>query len=109
MLTAFKVLARLKGLRGTALDMFGRTAERRTERALIGEYRASLDEVLAALDADRLAAAVEIARIPELIKGYGHVKERNLKAARVQWQALMQQWRAQRSAGAEAPMAAGAR
>ena len=109
MLTAFKVLARLKGLRGTALDMFGRTAERRTERALIVEYRASLDEVLAALDADRLAAAVEIARIPELIKGYGHVKERNLQAARVQWQALMQQWRAPRSAGAEAPMAAGAR
>ena len=109
MLTAFKVLARLKGLRGTALDMFGRTAERRTERALIVEYRASLDEVLAALDADRLAAAVEIARIPELIKGYGHVKERNLQAARVQWQALMQQWRAPLGAGAEAPMAAGAR
>ena len=109
MLTAFKVLARLKGLRGTALDMFGRTAERRTERALIVEYRASLDEVLAALDADRLAAAVEIARIPELIKGYGHVKERNLQAARVQWQALMQQWRAPLGASAAAPMAAAVR
>ena len=46
MLTAFRVLAKLKGLRGTPLDMFGRTEERRTERALIGEYRASIEQVL---------------------------------------------------------------
>ena len=94
MLTGFRVLARLKGLRGTALDIFGRTQERRTERALIGEYRASIDEILATLDAGKHTVAVEIARIPEQIKGYGHVKERNLKAARLQWQTLMQQWRA---------------
>ena len=93
MLTAFRVLARLKGLRGTALDIFGRTQERRQERALIGEYRLSIDEVLASLNATNHAAAVEIARIPEQIKGYGHVKERNLRAARQQWQALMQRWR----------------
>jgi indolepyruvate ferredoxin oxidoreductase len=93
MLTAFKVLAKLKGLRGTALDVFGRTEERRTERALIGEYRASIDEVLAGLNAANHATAVDIARIPEQIKGYGHVKERNLRAARQKWQQLVAQFR----------------
>ncbi|WP_411885103.1 indolepyruvate ferredoxin oxidoreductase family protein [Polaromonas sp. YR568] len=94
MLGAFKVLARLKGLRGTPLDVFGRTEERRTERALIEEYKASLQEVLAGLNAENHATAVEIARIPELIKGYGHVKARHLAAARPQWAALMQSFRA---------------
>ncbi len=94
MLTGFRYLAKLKGLRGTALDIFGRSDERKAERALIGEYRASLDEVLGRLAADNHALAVDIARLPDKIKGYGHVKERNLVAARQQWQALMQQWRA---------------
>jgi len=93
MLTGFRYLAKLKGLRGTALDVFGRSDERKSERALIGEYRASIDEVLGRLTAGNHATAVEIARIPEKIKGYGHVKDRNLVAARQQWQALMQQWR----------------
>ena len=87
---AFGVLARLKGLRGGALDVFGRTDERRTERALIGEYRACIDELLR--DAERRATcalAAEIARIPEDIRGYGHVKERHLAAARPKWEALM--------------------
>ncbi|MBK7548072.1 MAG: indolepyruvate ferredoxin oxidoreductase family protein [Rhodoferax sp.] len=93
MLTGFKLLARLKGLRGTELDIFGKTEERRTERALVGEYKDSMEEVLASLNAANHATGVEIARIPEQIKGYGHVKERNLKAARLQWQALLVQWR----------------
>ena len=97
MLTVFKVLARFKGLRGTALDLLGRTEERRTERALIAEYRATLDEVLVGLtDASResrYAVALEIARIPELIRGFGHVKERNLQAARQNRTALMTQFR----------------
>jgi indolepyruvate ferredoxin oxidoreductase len=92
MLTGFKLLARLKGLRGTAFDLFGRTEERRTERALIQQYRASIEQVLAGLDAGNHALAVEIARIPEQIKGFGHVKERNLAAARLQWDRLLQQW-----------------
>jgi indolepyruvate ferredoxin oxidoreductase len=92
MLTGFKLLARLKGLRGTAFDVFGKTDERKTERALIGEYRASIEQVLATLDAGNHAAAVEIARIPEQIKGYGHVKERHLRAAREKWAALMAAW-----------------
>ena len=93
MLTAFKWLAKLKGLRGGALDVFGKTEERRMERALIVEYRACIDELLATLNADNLALAVEIARIPEEIRGYGHVKERHLKAARPKWDGLMAQWR----------------
>jgi indolepyruvate ferredoxin oxidoreductase len=98
MLTGFRWLAKLKGLRGGALDVFGRSEERRTERALIGEYRASIDEVLGGLTADKHALALEIARLPEKIKGYGHVKDRNLVATRQLWKDLMQQWRAPRSA-----------
>jgi indolepyruvate ferredoxin oxidoreductase len=93
MLTGFKLLAKLKGLRGTALDVFGRTEERKTERALIAEYRASIDEVLAGLNAANHAVALDIARIPEQIKGYGHVKERNLVAARQQWAQLRDAFR----------------
>jgi len=90
---AFKLLARLKGLRGTPLDVFGYSEERKAERALIGEYRASIDELLQGLSADKLPLAIEIARIPEEIRGYGHVKERHLAAARPKWQGLMAQWR----------------
>jgi indolepyruvate ferredoxin oxidoreductase len=93
MRTAFGVLAKLKGLRGSALDVFGYSEERKTERALIGEYEACVDELLRTLNADNRALAAEIARIPEEIRGYGHVKERHLKAARTKWQALMQRWR----------------
>jgi indolepyruvate ferredoxin oxidoreductase len=100
MRSAFALLARLKGLRGTALDPFGRTGERRTERALIGEYRACIEELLPTLSDGNRALAVEIARIPEEIRGYGHVKERHLKAARPKWNALRQRWREGRLAKA---------
>jgi indolepyruvate ferredoxin oxidoreductase len=93
MLSAFKLLARLKGLRGGALDLFGKTGERRMERQLITDYRASLDEVLRGLNAGNHALALDIARIPEQIKGFGHVKERNARAARTRWEALLGQWR----------------
>jgi indolepyruvate ferredoxin oxidoreductase len=92
--SAFVVLARLKRLRGTAWDPFGRFEERRTERALIDEYRACIAELLPTLNADNRALAAEIARIPEEIRGYGHVKQRQLAAARAKWAALMQRWRA---------------
>ena len=94
MLSAFKVLARLKGLRGTPFDPFGRNDERRVERELIAEYRASIEEVLRGLGTANLALAIEIARIPEMIRGYGHVKARHLAAARPKWDALMAEWRA---------------
>jgi indolepyruvate ferredoxin oxidoreductase len=93
MLTVFRLLARLKGLRGGAFDIFGKTEERKTERALIGEYRTSMEEVLKSLNAANHATAVEIARIPEQIKGFGHVKERHLKAARQKWSTLMAAYR----------------
>jgi indolepyruvate ferredoxin oxidoreductase len=102
MRSAFGVLAKLKGLRGTALDPFGRTEERRTERALIGEYRQCIEELLRTLSAANLVQAAEIARIPEEIRGYGHVKARHLAAARGKWEALMQQWRGGGSAAKQA-------
>jgi indolepyruvate ferredoxin oxidoreductase len=91
---AFGLLAKLKGLRGTPFDVFGYTEERRTERALIGEYRALVDEILATLSADRLSEAVALAALPEEIRGYGHVKERNLKAVRLKWEKQLFAWRA---------------
>ncbi len=91
--SAFGWLARFKGLRGGALDLFGRSAERQMERALIDEYRDGIDELLRGVTPEKLPLAAEIARIPEEIRGYGHVKERHLKAARVKWEGLMAQWR----------------
>jgi indolepyruvate ferredoxin oxidoreductase len=93
MRTAFGLLAKLKGLRGCALDVFGKTEERRTERQLIVEYRACIDELLQGLNAGNVVLAAEIARIPEEIRGYGHVKERHLAAARAKWTGLMVRWR----------------
>ncbi|MEN3278529.1 MAG: indolepyruvate ferredoxin oxidoreductase [Massilia sp.] len=82
MMGAFGVLAKLKGLRGTPFDVFGYTAERKLERALIGEYRQTVSALLPKLSPENLAQAVAIASIPEDIRGYGHVKERHLKAAK---------------------------
>jgi indolepyruvate ferredoxin oxidoreductase len=105
---AMEVLAKMKGLRGTALDPFGRTQERRTERALIQEYRQCIEGLLTELTPERLALAVEIASIPEDIRGYGHVKERNLAAARIKWKALMARWSApSRGAGSTGKPAVG--
>jgi indolepyruvate ferredoxin oxidoreductase len=93
MLTGFRVLAKLKGLRGTPLDFFGKTAERKMERALIGQYKDSIEEVLRLLNDDNATVALEIARMPEQIKGFGHVKERNVQAAQIKWADLMLQLR----------------
>ncbi|MDE2617213.1 MAG: indolepyruvate ferredoxin oxidoreductase family protein [Burkholderiales bacterium] len=92
--SAFRLLARLKGLRGTAFDPFGKTEERRGERALIAEYRACIEELLAGLSAANHGAAVEIARLPEQIRGYGHVKARHLAAVRPLWDERLAAWRA---------------
>jgi indolepyruvate ferredoxin oxidoreductase len=90
---AFRVLAPLKVLRGGPLDVFGLSAERRMERGLIAEYRSCIDELLRTLSPGNRALAAEIARIPEDIRGYGHVKARHVEAARTKWDALMQRWR----------------
>jgi indolepyruvate ferredoxin oxidoreductase len=88
MLTGFKVLAKFKGLRGTAMDVFGKTEERVTERALIREYMQHIDLVLEKLSDSTHAHALDVARVPETIKGFGHVKERNIRAARALWASL---------------------
>ncbi|MCC6379636.1 MAG: indolepyruvate ferredoxin oxidoreductase family protein [Burkholderiales bacterium] len=79
---ALKLLARFKGLRGTWLDPFGHSAERRLERQLVADYERTIDELLRSLGRDSVELAAEIASIPASIRGYGHVKLRNLEAAR---------------------------
>jgi indolepyruvate ferredoxin oxidoreductase len=90
---AFKLLAGLKRLRGTAFDVFGLTAERRRERQLIEEYRAVLETLAAGLNADNHALAVELARLPAEIRGFGHVKERNIARVKAREAELLQAWR----------------
>jgi indolepyruvate ferredoxin oxidoreductase len=89
MMKAFGLMAKMKGLRGGALDIFGYSAERKMERALIGEYRRTVSGLLAKLNDANLAQAVAIASIPEDIRGYGHVKERHLKVAKEKEAALL--------------------
>jgi indolepyruvate ferredoxin oxidoreductase len=94
----FAGLSRLKFLRGTVLDVFGTTAERRTERALIAEYEALVEELLTRLASDNHAVAVQLASIPDAIRGYGHIKEQSLAAARAQWTQLLARLRGQTTA-----------
>jgi indolepyruvate ferredoxin oxidoreductase len=86
---AFRVLAALKGLRGTPLDPFGGTEERRMQRRLLAEYRALLDRLLAGLTPDTHATAVELAALPLDMRGFGHVLERNVAAAKAKESALL--------------------
>jgi indolepyruvate ferredoxin oxidoreductase len=94
MMQGFKLLASLKKLRGTAFDVFGRTEERKRERALIDEYCKTIENVLSTLSPANYALAVDIASIPECIRGYGHVKERHLKDAKTKEAELIAKWRA---------------
>jgi indolepyruvate ferredoxin oxidoreductase len=94
MMRAFKLLARLKWLRGTAFDPFGRSEERRTERKLVADYEATLDEILQKLTPENHHLAVGIAAIPEKIRGFGPVKARHLAAAKADEAALIDQFRA---------------
>jgi len=87
--SVFALLARLKVVRGTALDVFGYTEERKQERALIGEYREAIAGMLTGLTRENREAAAEFARLPEVIRGYGHVKARHLAAVRTQWPVLL--------------------
>ncbi|MGH7003966.1 MAG: DUF6537 domain-containing protein, partial [Alphaproteobacteria bacterium] len=82
MMPAFEVLAKLRFLRGTAFDVFGYTGERRGERKLIADYAALLRDIAQTLTPANHALAVQLARIPEQIRGYGHVKEANLADAK---------------------------
>jgi indolepyruvate ferredoxin oxidoreductase len=82
MMKGFRLLAAMKGLRGTALDLFGYTAERRMERQALREYEADLDLIVGALAPGRIEAATALASVPALIRGYGHVRQASaMKAA----------------------------
>jgi indolepyruvate ferredoxin oxidoreductase len=93
MMKAFRVLAGLKGLRGTPLDVFGYSHERRTERQLIRDFEALVGEILARLNAENHAAAVGLAAVQQKIRGFGHIKDRNLKAAKAEEAALLARFR----------------
>jgi indolepyruvate ferredoxin oxidoreductase len=93
MMSAFKILARFKFLRGTPFDIFGTSVERKTERKLIKDYEATLAEILAKLTPDNHPLAVGLAAIPEKIRGFGPVKARHLAVARADEAALMEQFR----------------
>jgi indolepyruvate ferredoxin oxidoreductase len=94
MLTAFRLLAKFKGLRGTALDIFGYAAERKLERQLIADYERTICDLLGTLNHDNHALAIEIASIPEQIRGYGHVKQAHLDRAKAREAELLAVWRA---------------
>ncbi|MGO9768783.1 MAG: indolepyruvate ferredoxin oxidoreductase family protein [Roseiarcus sp.] len=93
MMKAFRVLAALRGLRGTPLDVFGYSAERRAERALIADYEALCRELAAGLTPDNFATALALAALPEKIRGFGHVKARAMAAAEEERRRLMEAWR----------------
>ena len=94
MLPAFRLLAQFKGLRGTPLDIFGYSAERRRERALIGEYEATVETLIAGLESDNHGLAVEIAEVPLAMRGFGHVKEANIACAKEREAELLAAFRA---------------
>ncbi len=93
MLRAFRLLAKAKRLRGTRLDPFGYAPERRLERRLVEDYFAGVPELLAGLTRDTLPLAIEIAAIPEQIRGYGHVKQAHLERIKVRAADLLADFR----------------
>ncbi len=102
MMTMFGILAKLKGLRGTPFDFFGKTEERRMERRLIGEYEETVEALLAGLKTENHNLAVEIASIPERIRGFGHVKETHVAAAKAKEAELLALYKSGNSPEAKA-------
>ena len=92
LLGAMRVLAAMRGLRGSVWDVFGYHPERRAERAWQAEYETALAQVVATLDAPRHGLAVQIAQVAEQVRGYGHVKMNNLQATRHTLAALQRRW-----------------
>ena len=94
LLKVFAALARLKFLRGTMFDPFGYTAERKMERRLVADYETLLGEIVAQLTPNNHRIAVELAMIPEKVRGFGPVKQRHLAAAKAEEAALREQFTA---------------
>ncbi len=89
----FRLLASMKRLRGGKLDVFGYTSERRMERRLIGEYQATIESLLATLSQDNHGLALQVAALPETMRGFGHIKEKNVKTAKEREASLLQAYR----------------
>ena len=88
----FPMMAKMKGLRGGALDIFGHTEERKMERGLMASYETTLDRLAAGLSKESLPLAVKIAEIPQQIRGYGHVKDASVVTAKAAEDKLWAQW-----------------
>jgi indolepyruvate ferredoxin oxidoreductase len=89
---AFPVLAKLKGLRGTPLDLFGYTPERKLERGLIADYETGLARLVGELTPERLPTAVKIAAVPQQIRGFGHIKDASVGPAKADEKRLWKEW-----------------
>jgi len=92
MIPVFRILARLKGVRGTPFDVFGYSAERRMERRLILEYEQLMDQLIAKLSTENHATAVSLASLPEKVRGFGHIKARNVEAMQREREALLREF-----------------
>jgi len=89
MMSVFKIIAKLKFLRGTMFDIFGYSAERKLERQLIDSYEKNIDIIISKLNKENYELAVAIASIPEHIRGFGHVKENHIEKARLEEESLL--------------------
>jgi indolepyruvate ferredoxin oxidoreductase len=90
MMTVFKLLAKMKGLRGTRLDIFGYSAERRLERKLIADYEALLDEIIPRLKPETCEVVTALAALPEQIRGFGPVKHAAIEKAMLRQKELLE-------------------
>jgi indolepyruvate ferredoxin oxidoreductase len=88
MMRVLRALSALKGVRGTAFDPFAGSEERKTERQLLADYEADIELLLARLDATTLATAIELAALPEEVRGFGHVKAASVQRMRPRREAL---------------------
>jgi indolepyruvate ferredoxin oxidoreductase len=93
MFYVLKWIARFKGLRGTRLDVFGYDRDRVAERKLLADYERLLDDILARLSLENHATAVILARLPEKVRGFGHVKARSIAAAEVERERMLSEFR----------------
>jgi indolepyruvate ferredoxin oxidoreductase len=105
---AFGVLAKFKFLRGTALDPFGYSEERKLERKLIADYVANLEELIATLAPQNRALAIAVASIPEKIRGFGPIKQHSVTAAKAEEAVLLTRLRNAVKSGEPAPIATAA-
>ena len=94
-LWAYRLLARARRVRGSVFDVFGYTAERRSERSAIGEFEALMRDVAARVTPERLATALQLARLPQTVRGFGHVKARNAEAAATRQRTLLLEFEAE--------------